>query len=83
MWTKPEAAPKPLPCPEGQLAFWKDESGIHLINLPPVSYVFQAGEPAGWAHATLEREGMQLELRCVDPAHKSHGQLHKLQWRAG
>ena len=22
---------------------WPDESGIHLINLPPVSYVFQAG----------------------------------------
>ena len=62
---------------------WPDESGIHLINLPPVSYVFQADEPAGWAHAMLERNGMQLELRCVDPAHKSHGQVHKLQWRAG
>ena len=56
---------------------WPDESGIHLINLPPVSYVFQAGEPAGWVHAMLEREGMQLELRCVDPAHKSHGQVRQ------
>ena len=62
---------------------WPDESGIHLINLPPVSYVFTAGEPAGWVHATLERKGMQLELRCVDPTHKSHGQVSKLQWRAG
>ncbi len=60
---------------------WPDQSGIHLINLPPVSYVFQAGAPAGWVHALLEREGMQLELRCVDPTHKSHGQIHKLQWR--
>jgi len=61
---------------------WKDESGIHLINLPPVAYVFQPGDPAGWVHARLEREGMQLELRCVDPAHKSQGQILKLQWRA-
>jgi 3',5'-cyclic-AMP phosphodiesterase len=60
----------------------KDISGIHLVNLPPVAYVFKPGEPAGWVHATLERNGMRLELRCVDPAHKSHGQIAKLQWRA-
>jgi 3',5'-cyclic AMP phosphodiesterase CpdA len=62
--------------------FWEDESGIHLINLPPVSYVFSAGLPAGWVHATLEEEGIRLELRCVDTAHKSHGQVTKLKWRA-
>jgi 3',5'-cyclic AMP phosphodiesterase CpdA len=61
----------------------QDESGIHLINLPPVGYVFTPGLPAGWVHATLERKGIQLELRCVDHAHKSHGQVVKLQWRAG
>ena len=60
----------------------QDESGIHLINLPPTSYVFSPGLPAGWVHATLERKGMQLELRCVDHTHKSHGQIVKLQWRA-
>jgi len=62
---------------------WQDDSGIHLINLPPVGYVFQPGLPAGWVHAALEHEGLQLELRCVDPTHKSHGQIVKLQWRAG
>jgi 3',5'-cyclic AMP phosphodiesterase CpdA len=61
---------------------WQDESGIHLINLPPVSYVFQPGLPAGWVHAMLERKGINLELRCVDAAHKSHGQSIQLQWRA-
>ena len=61
----------------------QDESGIHLINLPPVSYVFTAGLPTGWVHARLERKGMELELRCVDHSHKSHGQIVKLQWRAG
>ncbi len=60
----------------------KDVSGIHLVNLPPVAYIFKPGEPAGWVHATLERNGMRLELRCVDPAHKSQGQVAKLQWRA-
>ena len=62
---------------------WQDESGIHLINLPPVGYVFLPDEPAGWVHAMLEREVIRLELRCVDPAHKSHGQVAKLMWRAG
>jgi len=62
---------------------WPDKSGIHLINLPPVAYVFLPGEPAGWVHATLEDKGIRLELRCVDPAHKSHGHVAQLQWRAG
>jgi len=61
----------------------QDESGIHLINLPPVGYVFTDGLPTGWAHAALERKGMQLELRCVDRTHKLHGQTFKLQWRVG
>jgi Icc protein len=60
----------------------QDDSGIHLINLPPVGYVFSEGMPTGWVHATLEPKGMQLELRCVDHSHKSHGQIAKLQWRA-
>jgi calcineurin-like phosphoesterase family protein len=60
----------------------QDDSGIHLINLPPVGYVFSPGLPEGWVHATLEREGIQLELRCVDHTHKSHGQVVKLEWRA-
>ena len=59
-----------------------DVSGIHLVNLPPVAYVFSEGEPAGWVHATTERKGMRLELRCIDPKHKAHGQVVKLNWRA-
>jgi 3',5'-cyclic-AMP phosphodiesterase len=60
----------------------QDTSGIHLITLPPVAYIFREGDPAGWVHATLKRNGIRLELRCVDPAHKSHGQVVKLRWRA-
>jgi len=63
---------------------WKvtqDESGIHLVNLPPVSYVFRAGDPAGWVHATLRENGMKLELRSFDPQHPAQGQIVDLKWR--
>ena len=61
---------------------FQDTSGIHLINLPPVSYVFKDGEPSGWVHAQLGRKAMDLELRCIDPTHKLHGQKHNLAWRS-
>ncbi|HOC56562.1 MAG TPA: metallophosphoesterase [Verrucomicrobiota bacterium] len=59
----------------------QDPSGIHLITLPPVAYVFRRDDPAGWVHATLKRNGIRLELRCVDATHIAHGQVIKLQWR--
>ncbi len=60
----------------------QDASGIHLINLPPVAYVFRQGNPSGWVRATLSDAGMRLELRCVDPTHKAHGQVNDLKWRS-
>jgi Icc protein len=60
----------------------RDGSGIHLINLPPVSYVFREGNPSGWVHATLRSDGMRLELRCVDRTRKDHGQTTHLTWRS-
>jgi 3',5'-cyclic AMP phosphodiesterase CpdA len=59
----------------------KEENGIHLINLPAVAYVFQAGDPSGWVDVKLSDEGGTLELRCVDPTHKQHGEKHDLKWR--
>lgn len=64
---------------------WKvsqDESGIQLVNLPPVAYIFREGDPSGWIHATAQRDGMKLELRSIDHAHKAHGQIVGLKWRA-
>jgi Icc protein len=60
----------------------KDESGIHLINLPPVAYLFTPGQPNGWVHATLKPDGLRVELRCIDTTHKDHGQVNELKWRA-
>lgn len=64
---------------------WKvdrDPSGIHLVNLPPVAYVFKDGNPSGWVHATMGRSNMRLELRCLDTKHAAHGQVRDLEWRA-
>lgn len=60
----------------------QDESGIHLVNLPPVAYIFREDDPSGWVHATARRGGMKLELRSIDPANKAHGQIVELDWRA-
>lgn len=68
----------------GHTHFWNvetDTSGIHLINLPPVSYVFREGQPSGWVHAMLRENGMQLELWSIDPSHPAHHEKHSLEWR--
>ena len=60
----------------------QDESGIHLVNLPPVAYVFKEGEPSGWVQAALKKDGIRLQLHCLDRKHKDHGQVLDLKWRA-
>jgi 3',5'-cyclic AMP phosphodiesterase CpdA len=56
--------------------------GLHLVNLPSTSYVFNFGEPNGWVDARLESMGAHLELRTVNPRHPLHGQQLSLAWRA-
>ena len=58
------------------------EAGAYLVNLPAVAYVFREGDPSGWVDVRLTEAGATLELRCVDPAHKQHGEKHELLWRA-
>ncbi len=57
-------------------------NGVHQINLPPTGYVFQPGHPSGWVRMTLARDGMEVELRSLDPAQPDHGQVQKLKWRS-
>ena len=59
----------------------RHDSGVHLVNLPPVGYPFKEGQPTGWVRATLARDGMELELRSLDPAHPQHGKITLLAWR--
>ena len=60
----------------------QDVSGIHLINLPPVAYLFELHRPNGWVRASLHREGVGLELRCINHQHKQQGEKINLQWRS-
>jgi len=59
----------------------RDESGLHLINLPPVAYVFRDGEPSGWVAATLKASGMNLNFHSLDVKHPAHGVNTELDWR--
>ncbi len=59
----------------------RDDSGIHHINLPPTSYVFNPERPNGWVRATLTREDLTLQLIALDQKHPEHGDTHHLTWR--
>ena len=61
---------------------WEHESGLHLVNLPPVAYVFKADRPNGWVHAAVKPDGMRLQLSALDKQHPEHGQVKELKWRA-
>ncbi|MBI5775543.1 MAG: metallophosphoesterase [Verrucomicrobia bacterium] len=60
----------------------RHESGIHLVNLPPVAYVFRPTRPNGWVQAWLQPDGMKLKLNALDPKHPEHGQTVELNWRS-
>ncbi len=53
---------------------------LHLINLPPVAYVFAEGKPNGWVEASVHDAGLRLHLRCIDSSHPQHGQTADLAW---
>ena len=54
--------------------------GIHLINLPPVAYVFAPGKPNGWIHAQFQKGGVELQLHAIDRSHAAHGEKVELAW---
>ena len=65
----------------GHTHTWKveqDSSGVHMINLPPVAYVFQEGNPSGWVHLQLSKNGMTLKLSIC-----TAGQSMKLAFKDG
>jgi 3',5'-cyclic AMP phosphodiesterase CpdA len=55
--------------------------GIHLVNLPPVAYVFTEGLPNGWVDVRLREGGAVLTLQALDPRHRQHGETAELAWR--
>lgn len=63
---------------------WKiaKRDGLHLVNLPPVAYVFGEGKPNGWVDFRLNEGGAVLELRCIDANHPQHAQQTELRSRS-
>lgn len=59
----------------------RDESGLHLINLPTTAYVWTP-RATGWVTAQLETGGATLHLRCIDRARPEHDQRVELTWRS-
>jgi predicted phosphodiesterase len=67
----------------GHTHHWEltQHEGIHLINLPPVAYVFKQGDPSGWVDVFLNPDGATLTLNSLDSVHPSHGKTTELTWR--
>lgn len=67
----------------GHTHVWKQNKrdDIHLINLPPVAYVFAAGQPNGWVDVRLREKGAVLKLHTLDAKHKKNGETLELAWR--
>lgn len=55
--------------------------GLHLINLPPVAYVFGEGKPNGWVIAEASATGLWLELKTLDGNHPQNKERVQLTWR--
>lgn len=53
---------------------------LHLVNLPPVAYVFADGKPNGWVEARTQRTGLTLRLNTHDPQHAQNGEIVELKW---
>jgi 3',5'-cyclic AMP phosphodiesterase CpdA len=54
--------------------------GIHLINLPPVGYVFAKEQPSGWVDLRLGDGGAALTLHALG-GHRQDGERVELTWR--
>lgn len=59
-----------------------EATGLQLINLPPVAYVFGKEKPNGWVIARATAEKLELELRALNPDHPQHGQKVEIVWDA-
>jgi predicted phosphodiesterase len=62
-------------------AFKKASGDIHLINQPPVAYLFDESRPNGWLRAELSPDSMRLELHAIDVQHPQNGEVKALSWR--
>jgi len=58
------------------------EGSIHIIAQPPVSYYFGKGHAHGWVDMNLNETTADLELRCIDPVQKQHGEKKQISLKS-
>jgi Icc protein len=51
---------------------------LHLIGQPAVSYYFGKGHAHGWIDMTLNESSADLELHCINPTHRQHGERRQI-----
>jgi 3',5'-cyclic AMP phosphodiesterase CpdA len=56
--------------------------GIHLVNLPPVGYVFAKDQPSGWVDVRLRPGAAVLALHALNPQHPQNRETVELAWRS-
>ena len=54
------------------------EGAIQIIAQPSVSYYFGKGHAHGWVDMNLTETTADIELRCIDPKHKQHGEKKQI-----
>lgn len=47
---------------------------VHLVGQPAVSYYFGKGHAHGWVDMKLTKTSAELQLHCIDPKHRQHGE---------
>jgi Icc protein len=60
---------------------YEQRDGLHLVNLPPVSWLFKPGRPSGWVDLKLAAGGATMQLHTLG-AHPQDGEKHELAWRS-
>lgn len=51
-----------------------EASSLHLVNQPPVSYVFDAKQPSGWVLGTFTDSMLNLKISTLDTSHPANGE---------
>jgi len=57
------------------------DGGVHLVNQPPVGYLFDPARPNGWIRGQLAADSLTLELRALDTNHAENRIAKTLAWR--
>lgn len=60
---------------------YKEQDGIHLVNLPAMGYSFSAKDPVGWVDARFTAEGGIFTLHAVEGPMEEDNKPHRLKWR--